>query len=208
MPPTSAIGVISKVLALSGVTSIRMFLPIFLYLLSMRLSLAFPDYAPEIVRQMAEQTPAWQISYVFLTIFGILAALELAAVREPSIKEFLVEDFDKYAKPVMSCLMTFGLLSSSQSEEIQELLEGTPHVQEAAFGGFAAVMTIVSGAANSFCCRVRAAVLEQLHAMDPENSLGLQTISNWLGEIVLVSLVLLLVVLPILALILTICGAS
>ena len=52
MAPAAAIGLISQVLALCGLVSIRMFLPAFLYFLTMRLSLAFPEYAPEMVRQM------------------------------------------------------------------------------------------------------------------------------------------------------------
>ena len=91
MTPTVAIGVISQVLALCGLVSIRMFLPVFLYFLAMRLTLFWPDHAPELIRQMAEHTPAWQTSTFFLTVFGVLAALELAAVRNPDIKTFLVE---------------------------------------------------------------------------------------------------------------------
>ena len=43
MAPAAAIGLISQVLALCGLVSIRMFLPTFLYFLTMRLSLAFPE---------------------------------------------------------------------------------------------------------------------------------------------------------------------
>ena len=95
MTPGVAVGVISQVLALCGLVSIRMFLPVFLYFLAMRLALVWPDCMPELVRQMAEHTPAWQTSTAFLTVFGVLAALELAAVRNPNIKTFLVEDFDR-----------------------------------------------------------------------------------------------------------------
>ena len=47
MTPAVAIGVISQVLALCGLVSIRMFLPVFLYFLTMRLALVWPDHAPE-----------------------------------------------------------------------------------------------------------------------------------------------------------------
>ena len=206
MAPAAAIGLISQVLALCGLVSIRMFLPAFLYFLTMRLSLAFPEYAPEMVRQMAEHTPAWQVSYVFLTILGVLAAAEIAAVREPNIKEFLVEDLDKYAKPILSILLVCGVVTTAQTLEAQGLLDEAAKVQQASFGGFTAAMMVVAGAVTGFCCRVRAAVLEQLHAIDPENSLGLQSLSNWLGEIVLVTGFLVLVVLPVLALNLTVGG--
>ncbi len=198
-----AIGVISQVLALCGLVSIRMFLPVFLYFLAMRLTLVWPDYAPELVRQMAEHTPAWQTSTVFLTVFGILSVLELAAVRNPDIKTFLVEDFDRYAKPAISILLTCGVMTTAQALETRKLIDGTVMVQTASFGGFTVAMMIVAGCVTGFCCRVRSGVLEQIHAIDPEDDLRLQSLSNYLGEIVLAVIFLAMVFLPLLALVLT-----
>lgn len=203
MTPGVAIGVISQVLALCGLVSIRMFLPVFLYFLAMRLTLVWPDCMPELVRQMAEHTPAWQVSPVFLTVFGVLSVLELAAVRNPDIKTFLVEDFDKYAKPVISILLTCGVVTTAQALETRELLDGVTQVQTASFGGFTVAMMIAAGFVTGFCCRIRSAVLEQIHAIDPEDDLRLQSLSNYLGEITLAILFLILLFLPLLALVLT-----
>ena len=203
MTPGVAIGVISQVLALCGLVSIRMFLPVFLYFLVMRLALVLPDYAPELVRQMAEHTPAWQTSTVFLAVFGVLSVLELAAVRNPDIKTFLVEDFDRYAKPVISILLACGVMTTAQALETRELLDSVTMVQTASFGGITAVMMIVAGGVTVFCCRIRSAVLEQIHAIDPEDDLRLQSLSNYLGEITLAIVFLALVFLPLLALALT-----
>ena len=203
MTPAVAIGVISQVLALCGLVSIRMFLPVFLYFLAMRLAHAWPDCAPELVRQMAEHTPAWQTSTAFLTVFGILAALELAAVRNPDIKTFLVEDFDRYAKPVISILLTLGVMTAAQSLEAKKLIDGTVMVQTASFGGLAVIMAILAGCVTGFCCRIRSAVLEQIHTIDPDDDLRLQSLSNYLGEIALLAVFLILVFLPLLALVLT-----
>ena len=203
MTPVVAIGVISQVLALCGLVSIRMFLPVFLYFLLMRLTLVWPDCVPELVRQMAEHTPAWQVSPAFLTVFGVLSVLELAAVRNPDIKTFLVEDFDRYAKPVISILLTCGVVTTAQALETRELLKGTAMVQTASFGGFTVIMMIVAGCVTGFCCRVRSAVLEQIHVIDPEDDLRLQSLSNYLGEITLAIIFLALVFLPLLALVLT-----
>ena len=171
MTPGIAIGVISQVLALCGLVSIRMFLPVFLYFLTMRLTLAWPDHMPELIRQMAEHTPAWQVSSVFLTVFGILSVLELAAVRNPDIKTFLVEDFDRYAKPILSILLTCGVVTTAEALETKKLIDGVTMVQTASFGGFTVMMMIVAGCVTGFCCRVRSAVLEQIHAIDPEDDL-------------------------------------
>ena len=206
MTPMVAINVISQVLALCGLVSIRMFLPVFLYFLAMRLTLAWPDYAPELIRQMAEHTPAWQTSSLFLTVFGILSAVELAAVRNPDIKEFLVEDFDRYAKPVIAVLLSLGVVSTAQELEVRNLIDGTAMVQTASFGGFTLAMTVVAGFVTAFCCRIRSAALETIQAIDPEDDLRLQSLSNYLGEIALVALFLVLVFLPMLALVLTAAG--
>ena len=206
MTPAVAIGVISQVLALCGLVSIRMFLPVFLYFLTMRLALVWPDHAPELVRQMAEHTPAWQTSTAFLTVFGILAALELAAVRNPDIKTFLVEDFDRYAKPVISLLLALGVMTTAQTLETQKLIESTAMVQTASFGGLALFVAIAAGCVTGFCCRIRSAVLEQIHAIDPEDDLRLQSLSNYLGEFALLVIFPILVFLPLLALVLTCAG--
>lgn len=203
MTPQVAVGVISQVLALCGLVSIRMFLPVFLYFLIMRLALACPDSMPELVRQMAEHTPAWQTSTGFLTLFGILSVVELAAVRNPDIKEFLVEDFDRYAKPVIAVLLSLGVATTAQTLEVKKLLDTTAQVQFAAFGGFTVAMMVVAGCVTGFCCRIRSAVLEQVHAIDPEDDLRLQSLSNCLGEIMLLVIFLALVFLPLLALVLT-----
>ena len=203
MTPGVAIGVISQMLALCGLVSIRMFLPVFLYFLVMRLALAWPDYAPELIRQMAEHTPAWQISPAFLTVFGVLAVVELAAVRNPDIKEFLVEDFDRYAKPVIAILLSLGVATTAQTLEVKELMDSVAKIQLASFGGFTLAMMLIAGCVTGFCCRIRSAVLEQIHAIDPEDDLRLQSLSNYLGEIALFVIFLSLIFLPLLALVLT-----
>ena len=204
--------VISQLLALCGLVSIRMFLPVFLYCFAMRLILAHPNWTliPEVIRQQAQNIPEWQTNAYFLIVLGILAALELAAVRNPDIKEFLIEDFDRYAKPIVSILLSFGVVNSVQMMEIQELFDGTAMVQTASFGGIAitipAILAIAAGWATWFLCRIRSAALLIIQTIDPENDLGLQSLSNYVGEIALLITFFVLVILPPLALGLTIIG--
>lgn len=202
---TLVIGVINQVLTLSGLASIRMFLPFFLYFLTMRLTLACPDCTciPELIRQLAEHTPAWQVSPTFLTILGILAAAELVAMRNPDVKQFLVEDFDQYAKPVLSMLLIFGVVTPAQDQEVKELINSAEEIRKASFDWFTVAMILLAGGMTGFCCRIRSAVLEKIHAIDPEGDLGLQSLSNYLGEIALLAIFLTLIFLPALALVLT-----
>ena len=199
------IGVINQVLTLSGLASIRLFLPFFLYFLTMRLTLAYPDCTciPELIRQLAEHTPAWQVSPVFLSILGLLVAAELVAMRNPDVKQFLVEDFDKYAKPFLSMLLIIGVVTPAQEQEVKELINSAEEIRTASFDWFTIAMMLLAGGMTGFCCRIRSAVLENIHAIDPEDDLGLQTLSNYLGEIALLTIFLMLVFLPALALVLT-----
>jgi hypothetical protein len=209
MTPSVAIGVISQVLALCGVVSIRMFLPVFLYFFFMRLAPHWPAFLPElpeIVRQMAEHTPAWQTSSAFLTVLGILAALELAAMRNPDIKEFLQDDFDRYAKTALSILLACGVMNTAQALEVRKLVDGAAMVQTASIGGFGGIMALAGGSVTWYCCRVRSRVLEIVQSIDPDDNLRLQSLSNYLGEIMLVTILFVVVILPPLALVLTVIG--
>ena len=204
MTPMVAIGVISHVLTLCGLVSIRMFLPGFLYFGALRLAVEYPRYAPELVAKLASQTPAWQISWPFLAVLGLLACAELAAVRNPDIKQFLVEDLDRYVKPVMAILLALGVIDAAQSQTVNHLMGRVVQVQAAAFGGVWLVLALAAGGMTGFCCQIRATVLEKLQAIDPDDSLHLQSISNCLGEAVLIGGVLLVLLSPLLALILTV----
>ena len=200
MTPELAIGVIGQMLAMCGLVSIRMFLPTFLYFLLMRLALDHPDCAliPELVRQLAGSMPPELVSPVVLTFLGILAFLELAAMRNPDIKEFLLEnqDIERYVKLCLSLFVSFRVMSTTQALEVGGLLgcSDAVQVQTASFGGSIGIVlvTAAGGYVTWLCCRVRAAALEIIHTIDPENDLRLQSLSNYLGEIALLLIFLLL----------------
>ena len=210
MSPVIIIAAISQILTMSGIVSIRMFLPVFLYCLIMRLALAFPQYVPDLIIRFAEKTPSWQLSWPFLTVFGILAVAELAAVRNAEIKRFLVHDFDRYAKPIMSILIAIGIVTNVQSMGTQELLNGAAASVQADFFSFATVTTVVaalvSWSITEICCRIRAAILEKLDMIAPDNTLYMQSITNGTGELILIGGFLLMIFLPILSLILVLIG--
>ena len=200
MTPEVAIGVIAQLLTLCGLVSIRMFLPTFLYFLLMRLALSYPDCAliPELVRQLAGNMPPELVSDIVLWILGILAALELAAMRNPDIKEFLIEnkDLDRYVKLALSLFVSFRVMSATQALEVGKLIGGDAavQIQTASFGGSLGIVlvTAAGGYVTWLCCRIRSAALEIIHTIDPEDDLRLQSLSNYLGEIALLVIFLLL----------------
>ena len=210
MNDLASINAISQVLTLGGATSIRGFPVVFVYFLSKFLINNHQDwqFIPEAIRVQAEHSPEWQMNPFFLAILGLLAALELVAIRVPAIKEFLIEDFDRYAKTVLSLLMSLDVITSTQMIEMERLLGGTPMIQTVPLGGIAMSATLVSaaGCETNFLCRIRSSILMVIHSIDPENDLGLQSLSNNVGEIALLITFFVLVILPPLALGLTIIG--
>ena len=189
------IGAIGQILALCGLISIRMFTPAFLYFFMMRLALTHPDsmLASKMLRQFAEHA-SWQISPTFLTILGVLSVLELVAIRIPDVKEFLVEDLDQYVKPIMSILVCFGILPPADASVVNELLNDTMQVQTASIGGVIGIIIVAAtgGYVIWICCRIRSAILELIHMIDPENDFWLQSVFNWMGEITVIVIILLL----------------
>ena len=187
-----AIQSISQLFALCGLVSIRMFLPAFVYFFIMRLSLEGYSCLSKF-SEMAHKIPEWQISTPFLTILGGLAILEIIALRVPEIKEFLVEDFDKYAKPIMTLLISVSIISSKQANELQEIIQ----VQQASFGDFFYYILAVigSGITYAVCC-LRKTILSFVNMIDPDNSLKIQTVFNWLGEMWVVLTLIVIIFLP------------
>lgn len=197
---------IAQVLTLCGIVSIRMFLPTFLYYLSLRLALAFPDFAPSLIENMASKVPDWQISNVFLGITGVLAALELIAVRIPELKQFLTQDIDRYAKPLVSVFLAFSLMNSAQADGVNELLQQSPQIHEAGFNVLALVVGLIAGGYTYLMSQVRDSILSVTYTIDPDGSLGLQKLANYAEEILLLLIMFILVVIPVLALFICLFG--
>lgn len=194
---------IAQIFTLCGVVSVRMFLPVFTYFLLLRLAVAFPTFAPSLLTDMAARVPEWQISLPFLAVTGVLALLELAALRNPDIKEFLTEEVDKFAKPLVAILLACSVMNTTQADEVRKLFEETSQLQQAGIG-LGCFLALLGGAVTASLCHCRSVILEKLHVIDPDNSMRLHTISNAAGEILILLALLLLVVLPMAALILTI----
>lgn len=202
------IGVFNRVLAASGMITIRGFPTIFGYFFSMRLIRDNPNWTffPESFRHLAENTHSFWVSSGFLTVVGILAILELAAVRYPDFKEILVQYVDRYAKPIESGIIVLGMVPAAEVQEFQKVIDGAAQMQAASFGGFTVLMMILAGWVTWNLCRIRAEVLETIQEIDPENDLKLQSLSNYLGEIAVAAVFFALIFLPLLALILTVIG--
>ena len=193
----SLVAAISGLLTMCGVVSIRMFLPVFFYLVLMKITVYFPEQMPEAMQNMLVQTPEILLHPVAMTVIGILAAGECVAMYQPEVKEFMTEQLDLYVKPVIAACMALGFLSTDPAAAMEKLTG--PEVHRAAFS-LTAVWVVLVGSCTHGCCWWRRKVLEVIHAIDPDNVLHLQTAENILEDLLVFVLVVIGILLPLLAL--------
>ncbi len=196
----SLVAAISGLLTMCGVVSIRMFLPVFFYLVLMKITAFFPEWAPESMRNMLVQTPEILLHPVSMTVIGLLAAGECIAMYRPEVKEFMTEQLDLYVKPVIAGCLALGFFSTDPSEAMEKL--AGPEIHQAAFS-LTAVWVVLVGSCTHGFCRWRSKVLEFIRSIDPDNVLHLQTAENILEDLLVFGLVVICILLPLLALAIT-----
>ncbi len=196
----SIIAAISGLLSMGGVVSVRMFLPVFIYLLLMKCVELFPDRVTEAMVSMHAQTPEILMHPASVSVIGILAVCECLAMYLPEVKEFLVNSLDSYAKPIISALLALGFLSSDPVAGMEQLTN--PEVQKAAFP-LTAIWVLLVGGFTHWCCVGRAKLLELMDTIDPDDTLRLKTAENIFEDLLVPTLVLIGIFLPVLAMVIT-----
>ncbi len=192
---------ISMILALAGITCFRMFTPVFLYMVLLRYGGQL-EFLASGVERLQTVSPAWMSNDVLFTIFGILAVLEIIANWNEDLREFFTgSEFEKYAKVLISALVSFGFLS--MEGEGEQILQPLSVPQEAAILPLAVLGALTCGALTAFFVRLRNVVVECVRALDPGNDLHLQTLLAGAEESLAVFLLMLVILLPSLALVLT-----
>lgn len=200
MEKISMIQGLAMLLSMCGIVSIRMFLPTFLYLLAVRFApVLLGTWTPSAVQRMAETTPEWLMGNWGLLAVGILAVVEIIAVRQEEIREFLVEDFDRFAKPVIALVLAFGFINQETAKSVQDLVV----TQQSAGFTLAAIGGIFCAGITSWFCLIRSNLMVLIHRLDPDNGLKLQSLANFSEETVSILALIFLVFLPLFALCLT-----
>ncbi|MEM9916222.1 MAG: hypothetical protein AAF911_14805 [Planctomycetota bacterium] len=106
---------IIQALGSMGLFASRAFVPAFAAALILRIGPSLPFGLDEKgmlgALNIAAATPTWFTSNGCLLVLGILAGLEIAATKNPDARAILNE-LDKYAKPVMAALTVMGVASA------------------------------------------------------------------------------------------------
>ena len=204
------INAISMLVALCGITSFRMFTPTFLYLLLIRYGYMLLTHCGghfgfllNRLEYMNSITPSWMTSEFIICLFGFLAVLEIAANWNSAIREFLTgTKVDECTKVVISALISFGFLNVHETRSLQEVQFFMSDVQMAALP-LALVGAAVCGALTTFLVQLRSVVVDFVNQIDPDNDLHLQTMLAGAEESLALFILVITILLPTLALIIT-----
>ncbi len=189
--------------SLSGIASIRMFTPIFLYMALIRYGGQLECLAAGIAKLQA-MTPAWMNNNIFFCIFGVLAVLEIAANWSTTLRELLSSTkFDECVKVVFSALISFGFLNMEEVKSLQEVQVLMPNVQLAAALPLALVGAACCGALTAFLVQLRSVVSNFIYLIDPDNDFHLQTMYAGAEESLALFILMMTILLPILAFLIT-----
>ena len=215
---------ISELLAICGIASFRNFLPTFLLLFAARLAQG-AENCPQALLDLAAGVPEVMIGNGVLTLFGILAVVELVANWDETVRQILEDtDFDLYFKPFYAFVFaivagapaeTAGQLGAAASAAAQPVLSATqsvaavaPPAPDEGLPWLAWVWNIISSGAAGFgtwmFCSFRAKVADTLRSIDPDNTFRLHTLAKLAEETSWVALTLVAILVPVLAAVLVI----
>lgn len=191
---------ICQSLSLLGISPSRAFLPAFIAAVALRSQV---DPAAD---------PHWFTHDVTIIVLGVLALLEFAANKNDDARQ-LLETIDLYYKPVVSALISMGMITSSEAavldaiHQTPEVAGGGTLITVASLGFFgwsvSAILSAGVAVGTFFLALVRSEVLEWLRDLDDDNSTGLHTLISWCEDGWVFFAALLLVFLPILLILLT-----
>ena len=191
---------IIQALGSTGLFASRAFVPAFAAALCLR----FGDQVPLLGPIMdglgllkGGVVPGWFTSDITLVVLGVLAALEIAANKNPDARA-LLNSFDKYLKPGMAALTFLGVSGVKESSGFieQTFGLGTELTGSAAGGGvlvlaagvslagiFSAGLAAVSAIGTFVIAAVRSAVLGVFFNADPDDDAGIQKLFSWAGDL-------------------------
>lgn len=166
-------------LGLSGMFSSRAFLPAFATALMLRYGDSVPfikniDLINQIGLKATGGEPTWFTSGWAIGILGILSVVEMIADKSTEMRE-IMDEFSVYAKTAISGLTSFGVMSATEGQFVEGM------VQEA---GFLDIFPAFGSAAITFVLAgIRNGTLGILSEADSDDDLGVRGIVSWFEEL-------------------------
>lgn len=184
------LSLIVQALGSMGLFASRAFVPAFAAALMLRFGpeLGFDDWGMlKALGVVAGATPTWFTSNECLVILGILAGLEIAATKNPDARAILNE-LDKYAKPVMAALTVMGVASAGDTAFAGSIIGavestgGLALVPVLAIGlTWSMIPAAISAAGTFVIATTRSFVMGLFIDADEDDDVGIQKLLSW-GE--------------------------
>ncbi|MEL7088825.1 MAG: DUF4126 family protein, partial [Planctomycetota bacterium] len=181
---------IIQALGSMGLFASRAFVPAFAAALILRFGPQFPIIQDlgllKALGFAADAAPTWFTSDASLLILGILAALEVAATKNPDARA-LLNSVDQYFKPLMAALTTLGVATAADTEFIREnmdpaLPQGAAAIVPVMAGFTLGSLPAVLSAVGTFVTSTtRSFIVGLFMEADEDDDAGLQKLLSW-GE--------------------------
>lgn len=181
-----------------GLFASRAFVPAFAAALILRFGPQFPIIADlgllKALGFAADAAPTWFTSDASLIILGLLAALEIAATKNPDARA-LLNSVDQYFKPLMAALTTLGVATAADGEFAQDLMNSDGAIPGAGamlpgavvmmpvMAGFTmgSLPAIISAVGTFITSTTRSFIVGLFMEADEDDDAGLQKLLSW-GE--------------------------
>jgi len=186
------------VIGLPALFASRAFVPAFLTALLLRYGERFPMLEGVEFLQATGAEPVWLTHNVTILVLGVLAVIEIAALKSPEAEELLM-DIEKHVKSAVAILTSLGVLSAGDGVFVNDTL------QQAGIGD--AVIACLIGGTTWFLTSLRSGLVGLLVDSDEDDDLGIRNLLSWFEDIWAGAGVFLLLLYP-LAMLLAICAVS
>lgn len=152
----------------------RAFVPAFITALMLRFTPQYVAWMPADLSGIADQAPTWFTSDISLIIFGILAALEIAATKSPDIRA-AYQEVDKYAKSAVAVITYLGVAS------VQDVGFVERATQQAGFTD--GLPALLIGIGVLWMGTLRASAMSVFTDADEDDDVGVQGLFSWAEDI-------------------------
>lgn len=152
----------------------RAFVPAFITAALLRFAPQYAPWFPDDLAGIATQAPTWFTSNTSLVIFGLLAALEIAATKSPDIRA-VWQEFDKYAKSLVAVITYLGIASAQDVGFVQQA------TQQAGYADTLPALLI--GLGVFWLGTLRSGALGILTDADEDDDIGVQGLFSWAEDV-------------------------
>ncbi len=157
-----------------GPFSSRAFVPAFITALLLRFAPQWASWMPQDIASIADQAPTWFTCNTSLIIFGLLAALEIAATKSPDIRA-AYQEVDKYAKSIVAFITYMGIASVQDVGFVENATK---------MAGWAdGLPALLIGVGVFWLGTLRQSALSVITDADEDDDIGVQNLFSWAEDV-------------------------